>query len=151
MNKELPIKLEGILYTVTNDKFKFLFLRRTPEDGHFWQPLTGTLHKGESFEECLIRELKEETGITDPVEISDEIWRFDWKKGNQTIKEFVFGIKLDYTDKIKLNPKEHCAYKWCQFEEAIELLEKDNNKKAFVMFKRKVMNENKNIKVNIDE
>lgn len=134
---ELPIKLEGILFSRNNGKYKFLLLRRTPEDGDFWQPLTGTLYDGERLRKCLLRELKEETGINTLVSITKEVWRFDWKKGENTIIEFVFGVEIARNSKIVLNKSEHSEYKWCSFEEAMNILGRDNNKRAFEEFKKK--------------
>ncbi|MBK7858737.1 MAG: lipoyl(octanoyl) transferase LipB [Archangiaceae bacterium] len=43
---------------------KTLTLLRTPQDGGFWQVVTGTLEKGESPEAAALREAREETGLT---------------------------------------------------------------------------------------
>ncbi len=137
---ELPIKLEGILFSKVEDEYKFLILKRTPEDGDFWQPLTGTVNDGEKLIDCLKRELKEETGIDNSINFTDEIWRFDWKnKRDETVIEFVFGIEIDSNSQIKLNPSEHSEYKWCSFDEVVKLLGRDNNKKAFEFFKTKII------------
>lgn len=143
MNKlfELPIKVEGVIFSKVDGGYKFLILKRTPEDGDFWQPLTGTVNDGEKLVDCLKRELKEETGIVNSINFTEEIWRFDWKnKRDETIVEFVFGIEIDFDSEIKLNPSEHSEYKWGSFDEAMKLLGRDNNKKAFEMFKEKIIN-----------
>ena len=134
---DLPIKLEGVIYSVKDGKYRFLILKRTPEEGGFWQPLTGTLEDGEKLSDCLLRELQEETGIKEPLKITGEVWRFDWKKGEYTIIEFVFGIELNGDEEIKLNPNEHSEDKWCSYDEAMQLLGRDNNKNAFREFKKK--------------
>lgn len=142
MNKsfELPIKVEGILFAKVGNEYKFLILKRTPEDGNFWQPLTGTVNDGEKLSDCIKRELQEETGLIDPTDITNEIWRFDWKnKKDETIIEFVFGIELNANSPVKLNSSEHSEYKWCNFNEAMKLLGRDNNKKAFEIFKTKII------------
>jgi dihydroneopterin triphosphate diphosphatase len=136
---ELPIKLEGILFSKAGDKYEFLILKRTPDDGDFWQPLTGTLKNGEKLEDCLLRELQEETGIQKPVNITNEVWRFDWRKGDYAIIEFVFGVEINRNAEITLSKDEHSEYKWCNFDEAVEMLGRDNNKKAFQEFKKKFL------------
>lgn len=136
---ELPIKLEGIMFSRKGNDYEFLILKRTPEDGDFWQPLTGTLNDGEKLHDCLLRELKEETGIKEPIRITEEVWRFDWKKGEKTIIEFVFGIEIDRNSDVFLNKDEHSEYKWCRFGEVVDLLGRDNNKKAFQEFKNKYL------------
>lgn len=137
---DLPIKVEGILYAIKNGEYIFLILKRTPEDGDFWQPLTGTVEDGEKVQDCLFRELKEEVGVDKPVKVTDRIWTFDWKnKRDETIVEFVYGVELDPNSKITISPSEHSEYKWCSYDEALLLLGKENNKKAFIQFKQKVM------------
>ena len=136
---ELPIKLEGILFARTGSEIKYLVLHRRPEEGNFWQPLTGTLESNESIIECLYREIEEELGLskTDIINLTDEVYRFEWKRDEQTILEFVYGVELNFNQQIILS-SEHDEHKWCNFEEAISILGRENNKKAFEAFRSKV-------------
>lgn len=136
---ELPIKLEGILFARTNNEIKYLVLHRRPEEGNFWQPLTGTLESNESIIDCLYREIEEELGLnkTEIVDLTDEVYRFEWKRGDQTILEFVYGVELSFDQNITLS-SEHDEFKWCSFDEAISILGRDNNKKAFKAFQNKI-------------
>jgi len=136
---ELPIKLEGILFTRVDDEIKYLVLHRRPEEGNFWQPLTGTLNSDESIIDCLYREIEEELGFgkTEVIGLTDEVYRFEWKRGDQTILEFVYGVELSFDQNITLS-NEHDEYKWCSFDEAISILGRDNNKKAFEAFQSKI-------------
>lgn len=131
---DLPIKVEGILYAKRGNDVHFLLIKRVPEDGGFWQPLTGTLEDGEKLNDCLKRELLEEIGVNEPKYITEEVYRFDWKnKSNQTIIEIVFGVEVTYKQKITLSD-EHDDCRWCSYAEAIATLEKENNKKSLQMF-----------------
>ena len=47
---ELPIKVQGVLYTKPNQKIEYLLIKRNEKDGGFWQSVTGTLEEGEKFE-----------------------------------------------------------------------------------------------------
>lgn len=134
--KELPIKIEAIVYSVdAKGDYTFLLLKRTPEDGDFWQPVTGTVHDGESLHECTLRELEEETDVTEVKNVSKEIWRFDWRRGDNTTIEFVFGVEIYANPEIVLNNAEHSEYMWVNYEKALKILGRDNNKKAFTKFK----------------
>ena len=85
---ELPIKTAGIIFKRENNVIKYLLLKRTKEDGGFWQPMTGTLNNGESLESCLLRELEEETGIKEYVRIIKNVDKFEWvKPGKGTMTE----------------------------------------------------------------
>ena len=128
--KELPIKIELIVFTRVTGILRFLLLKRSPEDGDFWQPMTGTLEINETIPQCRIRELHEETGIDEVVSITDEIYRFSWQKKDYTVVEMVYGVEVSHQD-VTLS-QEHTEYRWCNFDETMQVLEKENNKKAFL-------------------
>ena len=86
----------------------------------------------------MIRELQEETGISRVLNISEEIHRFSWQKKDYTVVEMVYGVEVPHR-KVTLNPEEHSEYRWCSFDEAMMILEKENNKNAFLSFKNKLL------------
>ncbi|MDD2274577.1 MAG: NUDIX domain-containing protein [Candidatus Pacebacteria bacterium] len=129
---ELPIKVELFVCDRTEKEPKILLLKRSVEDGGFWQPITGTLEFEESLKDCAIRELKEETGIENIKSISPEIYRFNWEKNGQTIIELVYIV--DTEEKSVILSTEHSSFRWVSIEEAKDLLEKENNKKALGYF-----------------
>lgn len=134
---ELPIKVEAIPYVKKGDGYKFLIIKRVSEDGGFWQPVTGTVESSESLVDCVYREIAEEIGVQKEkaLGISDMFYAFSWKKGDRLIYEYVYGVELKREIKVNLS-FEHDDYRWCGFDEAIEALEKDNNKKAYQEFKK---------------
>lgn len=134
MNK-LPIKVEGIIFRKTDSGVELLLLKRSPEDGGFWQPLTGTLEFGESLKNCLVRELMEETGISHILDISEEIYRFNWEKNNFYIVELVYLIQVDRSANVVLS-NEHKDFIWCNFSEAFTMLGQENNKNALCAAKK---------------
>lgn len=133
--QELPFKVEGIPYRYTEDKsVLYLLIKRTPQDGGYWQPVTGTLNDGEKLLDCLKRELREETGIKENqiLSISDVLYKFDWKnKHGDTVLEFVYAIEYPEGLEIVLSPDEHDDYRWCTYDVAMETLFTQNNKNAF--------------------
>lgn len=135
---ELPLKVEGIMFCKRDGEYLFLILLRAKEDGAYWQPLTGTVRDDESLKDCLKREVKEETAVTDIVSIIDNIWHFHWEWDHEMYLEFVYGIEMKPDQEIKLS-EEHRDYAWLSFEDAIGKLSKENNKKAFMRFKEKVI------------
>lgn len=134
---DLPIKFEAIPFVRTGDEVRFLLVRRIPADGGFWQPITGTLQSNESLIDCLYREVQEEINVnkSEIKEVSDMFYSFVWVKGTVTITEFIYGVELDKERDITLGT-EHDAYRWCNFDEALSLLEKENNKKSLLMFRQ---------------
>lgn len=133
---ELPIKVQGVMYSKNNEKLEYLIIKRSLDDGGFWQGVTGTLEEGETLVNCLIREIREEIGIENIKNISEIKQTIQWaKKTGFVITEYVFAVELDKNSKIILS-EEHDDYKWCSFEDAYEILEKENNKNTL-----KVLNE----------
>ena len=134
MKKELPIKIQTILYRVENETLLVLVIKRSLQDGGFWQTITGTLELNESIVESRQRELKEEVGITNAVYDNAEVNRFAWQKKDWTVVEVVFSARTE-SKEIILNPKEHTEYKWLPIDEAIDLVEKDQTKECLKKFK----------------
>ncbi len=58
-----PIQVEAIVFRWVNKKIEYLMLKRIPEKGGFWQPVTGGMETGETMKDALLRELKEETKV----------------------------------------------------------------------------------------
>ncbi len=136
MIMELPIKVEGIIFKKENGKIQYLLLKRISQDGGFWQPMTGTVRDGEKVKDCLIRETEEETSIVQYVQIIENIHTFEYKNSeNKTITEYVFGIEVNDDAGVKISD-EHDEFEWCSFKNALEKLEKSNNKDAFIKLDR---------------
>jgi lipoyl(octanoyl) transferase len=66
--RDEPVERRTISVVPVGADGRVLLLRRTPERGGFWQPVTGRLEAGEAPPEAARRELEEETGARVPVE-----------------------------------------------------------------------------------
>lgn len=139
--KELPIKVQGVMYSKVDNKLEYLIIKRSEDDGGFWQGVTGTLEEGEKLKECLIREINEELGITDIKNISELKQTLQWaKKSGFMITEYVYAVELNKDANVVLS-EEHDDYKWCNFEEAYETLGKDNNKNTLKILNGELLDE----------
>jgi len=125
----LPIQVQAILFKRINGIFCYLLLKRTPEREGFWQPVTGGLEEGETIFEALEREILEETGVKNVIRIIEDVHYFEFSDP-YLIKEYVFGVEIYPDEKIFIDGKEHSRFKWCSFQEALELLKWDENKAA---------------------
>ena len=125
----LPIQVQAILFKKISGRLHYLLLKRTLEKEGFWQPVTGGLEEGETKVEALEREVLEETGIENIARIIDDVHYFEYSDP-YFIKEYVFGVEVHPNEKIVIDGKEHSQFKWCSFQEALELLKWDENKKA---------------------
>ncbi len=138
----LPIEIEGILYKRTGGEIKYLLLKRHPEKGEFWQPITGGLEEGETKVEALKREIREETGIQSIMKIIEDVHYFEFQDPSlieyfkrhgyvcNYAKEYVFGVEVSSDENVVLDGKEHSEYRWCGFEEALMLLKWKGNEEA---------------------
>ena len=126
INMELPIKINAIVIY----KNKILVIKRKPEDGGFWQTITGTLKEGETLRDTLIREIKEEVGIPQKniSNISEIVHTFTWLKKGWPQTEYVFVVEV-VSNKVTLG-NEHTSYVWLEGEKAIKKVKTENNKIA---------------------
>jgi lipoyl(octanoyl) transferase len=102
-----------------------LLLKRHPHRGGFWQPVTGTLERGEIPRCCAQRELNEETGIRADAEPLDYIHCFLFggaRPGRppRIYQETAFYCLTRGDAAISLDNREHCAFAWLPIAEAIE-------------------------------
>jgi 8-oxo-dGTP pyrophosphatase MutT (NUDIX family) len=120
------------------DDWEFLLLRRIPSRGGFWQGVTGGAEWGEPLREAARRELLEETGLSPfkLVQIDfayaiplDEEDRRLYGPGVKEVEEFIFLAFVEAREP-RLDPKEHDRFRWCRFEEALELPKWPENKEA---------------------
>lgn len=123
---------QGIVYRYTDGKLEFLILKRVPEDGGFWQAITGTIDGDESALETLMRELKEEAGISNPKHVSQRLEEYHWENHETGVvgRDQVFCVEIPPETSVKINPKEHSEFMWLPPDQAIEALRYDGNKKS---------------------
>jgi len=90
----------------------------------YWVTLGGGVEERETLEQAAVRELREETGITDVV-IGPMIWHGQWQQGQKRINdEYYFLVKLSYVggvlDHSGLEEEERAVIKnmkWWNLEE----------------------------------
>jgi 8-oxo-dGTP pyrophosphatase MutT (NUDIX family) len=97
---------------------QFLMLKRNEKKGGFWQPVTGNVKIGETFEEGAVREVREEAGITDFMRLIDTVYSFDFSDDGRDQHEHVFGIEISPETAITLSD-EHAEFTWASEEECI--------------------------------
>lgn len=115
---------------------KVLLLLMQPARGGFWQPVTGGVENGESFEQAALREAREETGIefgtSLPVSIGHQ-FEFEDRLGRGTVEEQVFSLQAPpgaVGQPVTLDPKEHQSCQWTTPDAALPLLHFPSNQEA---------------------
>lgn len=108
-----------------NPSLKVLILKRTPERSGYWQPVCGGVETGEKFLETALREVCEETGISNIKSIRDLEYTFKYKEPKNGVlmdmQDFCFAAEVDDIPEVKLS-EEHEEYKWCSYDEAKKYL-----------------------------
>jgi len=123
------MKFEQSVGAVVFYQDKFLVLRYG--HGH-WGLVKGHIEEGETKKQTLIRELEEETGITESTFVpgfKEEIGYYYKSKGLISKKVTFFLLKVN-TMKVTLSPREHTDFKWLTYEEAIKLITFENVKRV---------------------
>lgn len=117
----------GAIIFRKNKEIKYLLLHY--EAGH-WDFVKGNLEQGEEERGTVVRETKEEAGITDLVFVENfkEKIQYFYRKEKQLVKkEVIFYLAETKTKNIKLS-YEHIGYDWLSFEDAVNKLTHKNAK-----------------------
>ncbi|MCW4052701.1 MAG: NUDIX domain-containing protein, partial [Candidatus Bathyarchaeota archaeon] len=99
------------------------------ERNGFWQPVTGGVEEGETRKEALHREIMEETGVKNVLTVIEDLFHFEFSDPNLN-HEYVYGVEISSSAEIVLDGKEHSEFRWCSFQEALQLLSWEENKTA---------------------
>ncbi|MDD4938120.1 MAG: NUDIX domain-containing protein [Candidatus Shapirobacteria bacterium] len=120
-NQYIKVSVHGFI----KKEDKILVTQRPLDDDYmpeFWDTPGGTLEFGEKCIDGLIREIKEETGLT--VKVGKIIYCFDHLSNPQR-HQFTLVYECEYINgNVNLDPKEHQNFKWLTFEEVKKLPQK---------------------------
>lgn len=118
----------AIVYHIQNNELLYLILRH--KAGH-WAFPKGHVESNETEEETALREIKEETGL---LVIIDRNFRLTnkYQPTRQSIKEVVYFIAKSDTDKVIVQDTEIDSFCWCLYNEAIDLITYENDKKILI-------------------
>ena len=109
------------------DDFEVLLLKRHPNRGDYWQPVTGSIERGESPSACAVRELREESGM------SGRVWNLGYAHSflfgepkptrlPRVFQETAFWTLVRGDAPIHLDEREHCTHAWTPWKKAIEIV-----------------------------
>lgn len=100
---------------------KYLLIRRCGKYlAGTWQPVTGGVHEGETAKEAALREIMEETGIApDRFYVGDAVEQFYYEPMDKIVFCPVYVAIIEEPREVVLSPREHDAYEWVTFDEAM--------------------------------
>ena len=111
----------AILYQETPSDRLYLLLNYP--SGH-WDFVKGNIEEGEMLKETVLREIKEETGISDVNFVDgfeDKIEYYYQRDGELVHKEVFFFLAKTNTNHVKLS-REHLNFAWLKFNDALQKL-----------------------------
>ena len=138
-NMRRPHQILAFPYKKENDKYIYCIFQRSDLKGT-WQGIAGGVEDfDKTFVDACKREANEEAGISNSAKVIElestcnipvlnVVKDFIWGEDVYLVQEHSFGIDCLNED-ISLS-HEHTQYKWCSYEEAINLLKYDSNKTA---------------------
>jgi 8-oxo-dGTP pyrophosphatase MutT (NUDIX family) len=137
-----------VVYYLDKDKKPIYILLKRKLHWKGWEFPKGGIDKNEKPIKTAKRETEEETGLS-PIKIMryNIKGRYNYHKilkdrpnfKGQTFELFSASIKQKPNQKIKLDPKEHSAYVWLPFKQAIKKLTWPNQKKCLKIVNKILM------------
>ena len=136
-NRPSPVQecVEGYLFS--GRPARVLILRRPPERGRIWVPVSGKVEPSDrDFEGALRRELKEETGVSDPRRVFPLDWEVEFEgPDGRPWRLHGFGVELA-TETPPVLSAEHEAFAWVSLGEALARLHYPDNREALERLQR---------------
>jgi dATP pyrophosphohydrolase len=140
-----PYKIpESVLVVIHTPALDVLLINRA-DSPNFWQSVTGAKDReDETFAQAARREVFEETGIdgatgtlTDwDIENVFDIyprWRHRYAPGVSRNTEHVFGLCVPAGTPVRLNPREHTAWRWLPWRAAADACFSPSNAEAVLL------------------
>ncbi|RYX90881.1 MAG: dihydroneopterin triphosphate diphosphatase [Comamonadaceae bacterium] len=143
-----PFKIpQSVLVVIHTPQCEVLLIERADHPG-FWQSVTGSLDSlHESFLQTAVREVREETGIAAPPDAFTDwqlsniyeiypAWQHRYAPGVTQNTEHVFGLCVPRGTAVTLSPREHTAFEWLPWLEAVDRCFSPSNAEALMQLPR---------------
>jgi len=133
-----------IVFHKKSEKIEYLILKH--KQGH-WTFSKGHPETGEKKSDTALRELHEETGITDLELVHDETllkenYEFRNKKEKLVIKSVDYFMAEAKDKNVRIDGKEILDYKWCSFQSALNTITFNESKNLLRKANKIVLNIN---------
>lgn len=150
MSDPRPFKIpESVLVVIHTPALEVLLINRA-DVPDFWQSVTGSKDvESETLEQTAVREVFEETGIAcgpgTPLHAGLRDWELEnvyeiyprWQHryapGVTRNTEHLFGLCVPAGTPVRLNPREHTAWRWLPWREAADACFSPSNAEAILL------------------
>jgi len=143
-NTKKDFSVGAIVFYKKSEQIEYLILKH--RQGH-WTFSKGHAEAKENKSDTAIRELREETGITDIEFLHDEIllkekYEFKNKKEKLVFKSVDYFIAEAKDKNVRLDGTEILDYKWCSFHSALNKITFNESKNLLRKANKIVINKN---------
>ena len=129
---ELVHRVKVFVFQQAGPEPHYLLLRSAQGIESFWGPLQGTIGFGEKLESAIEREVLDDTGILQPLDVIDLGMPSHWSLGVEDVIEWTYGFKaLAGATKLRLDPR-WAEARWASFSKAYPTLELDADRAAIL-------------------
>lgn len=118
----------AIVYYTHNEEILYLILKH--KAGH-WAFPKGHVENNETEVETALREIKEETSLIVTIDDGFKVIN-EYQPTRYSIKEVVYFMARSNTDKVFVQQAEIDNFRWCLYDEAIDLITYENDKKILL-------------------
>jgi ADP-ribose pyrophosphatase YjhB (NUDIX family) len=129
---ELLHRIKVFVFQQAGPEPDYLLLRPAQGMESFWGPVQGSIGFGEKLESAIQREVLDDTGILQPLDVIDLGMPARWQLGVEDVIEWTFGFKTRAgTGELRLDPR-FAEFRWAQFSQAYPSLELETDRAAIM-------------------
>jgi 8-oxo-dGTP pyrophosphatase MutT (NUDIX family) len=129
---ELLHRIKVFVFQQRGPEPAYLLLRPAQGMESFWGPIQGSIGFGEKLESAIRREVLDDTGILQPLDVIDLQMPARWQLGIEDVIEWTYGFKtMPGTKNLRLDPR-FAEFRWAQFSQAYPSLELETDRAAIM-------------------
>ena len=126
---ELLHRIKVFVYHLQGASPDYLLLRGGGRES-FWGPIQGPIGFGEKLESAIRREVMDDVGIRNPLDLIDLQMPARWLLGDEEVIEWSFGFRIP-TPEVRLAPR-WSDFRWADFSIAYPSLELEGDRAAIM-------------------
>ncbi len=129
---EVLHRIRVFVFHVSEQVPNYLLLRPAQGIEACWGPIQGTIGFGEQLESAIRREVRNDAGISTPLDLIDLEMPSRWLVGDEEVIEWNFGVRTaPRSDDITLDDR-WSEFRWAQFSNAYPSLELEYDRAAIM-------------------